>query len=262
MMEQDAVTARYEAAQAIAHAAGRLALELRAGPLEIETKGRQDFVTAVDRVVERLIRERLAAAFPGDGFLGEESGTAPGADPTAPLWVVDPIDGTANFIRGLPDWCVSIGLLADGAPMLGVIYAPRTDELFAACRGRGASCNGASIRVSDRTSLESAIVAIEFSFYQKVTVHVGHVQAVLEQGSEYRRNGSAALSLAEVACGRLDGFFELKLSAWDVVAGMALVDEAGGYVSDFLAGGGLSKGNQLLATTPHLRQQLLDLLNG
>ena len=139
---------------------------------------------------------------------------------------------------------------------------PRTDELFAACRGRGASCNGASIRVSDRTSLEGAIVAIEFSFYQKVTVHVGHVQAILEQGSEYRRNGSAALSLAEVACGRLDGFFELKLSAWDVVAGMALVNEAGGWVSDFLAGGGLSKRNQLLATTPHLRQQLLNLLNG
>jgi myo-inositol-1(or 4)-monophosphatase len=261
-MAPDPLAARYETAQAIAAAAGRLALGLRAaGPLEVEAKGRQDFVTAVDRAVERLIRERLAAAFPGDGFLGEESGTAPGGAADAPLWVVDPIDGTANFIRGLPDWCVSIGLLVEGAPALGVIYHPGADELFAACRGRGASCNGAPIRVSDRTSLEGATVAIEFSFSQPLATHIGHLRALLEQGSDYRRNGSAALSLAEVACGRLDGFFELRLNAWDVVAGMALVQEAGGWVSDFLAEDGLTRGNRLLAATPGLRQPLLDLTN-
>jgi myo-inositol-1(or 4)-monophosphatase len=175
--------------------------------------------------------------------------------------VVDPIDGTTNFIRGLRDWCVSIGLLVEGGPALGVIYHPCADELFAASRGHGASCNGVPIQVSDRISLAGAIVAIEFSFYHPVATHIGLVRAILEKGSEYRRNGSAALSLAEVASGRLDGFFELKLSAWDVVAGMALVQEAGGWVSDFLAGDGLTNGNRLLATTPRLRQPLLDLTN-
>lgn len=259
-MPPDPLAARFQAAQAIAHAAGRLALRLRAGaPLEVEAKGRQDFVTTVDRAVERLIRERLAAAFPGDGFLGEESGSAPGASATAPLWVVDPIDGTANFIRGLADWCVSIGLLVEGVPALGVIYHAGADELFAAGLGQGASCNGVPIRVSDQSALEGATVALEFSFYQPVAAHIGHLQALLERGSEYRRNGSAALSLAAVACGRLDAFFELKLSAWDVVAGMALVQEAGGWVSDFLADGGLANGNRMLATTPGLREALLDL---
>ena len=194
-------------------------------------------------------------------FSVRSSGTTPGAGDGAPLWVVDPIDGTANFIRGLPDWCVSIGLLIEGRPALGVIYHPHADELFAACRGRGASCNGVPIRVSDQASLEGATVAIEFSFRQPAAIHIGHLRALLEQGSEYRRNGSAALSLAAVACGRLDAFFELKLSAWDVVAGIALVREAGGWTSDFLADDGLTKGNRLLATTPGLRQPLLDLTN-
>jgi myo-inositol-1(or 4)-monophosphatase len=260
-MRPEDIAARFEAAQAIACEAGRLARRLRAGgaPLEIEAKGEQDFVTAADRAVEQLIRERLAAAFPGDGFLGEESGITRGASAASPLWVVDPIDGTSNFIRGAFEWCVSIGLLVGERPVIGVIYDPNADELFAASADRGATCNGLPIRVSERTSLAGATVAIEFSFDQSAPTHAAQVQGLLERGSEYRRNGSAALSLAHVACGRLDAFFELDLSAWDVVAGMALVAEAGGWVSDFLADDGLSRGNAMLAAAPALRQPLTEI---
>ena len=181
---------------------------------------------------------------------------ARGASEASPLWVVDPIDGTANFIRGAFEWCVSIGLLVGGRPVVGVIYDPNADELFAASAGRGATCNGLPICVSERTSLAGATVAIEFSFDQSAPTHAAQVQKLLEQGSEYRRNGSAALSLAHVACGRLDAFFELDLSAWDVLAGMAVVVEAGGWVSDFLADDGLSRGNAMLAAAPALREPL------
>lgn len=250
---------RYLAAQAVAWEAGRLALRYLAdrSKLQVEMKGPQDFVSAADRAVEALIAQRLAAAFPKDALLGEESHGTAAPKTDGALWVVDPIDGTANFVRDLPDWCVSIGLLVEGRPEIGVIYVPASDELYAAMRGHGAFCNGASIRVSDRTSLAGTTIGLDYAFSSPSADHRAHIEAVHAHGGEYRRNGSVAVSLTRVASGRLDGFIELHLNPWDVVAGIVLVQEAGGWTNDFLAADGLVRGNPLIATAPGIRDKLL-----
>jgi myo-inositol-1(or 4)-monophosphatase len=255
------LTSRYLAAQSVASEAGRLALGYLAdrSRLQVEAKGPHDFVSAADRAVETLIAGRLAAAFPADSFLGEEShgATAPGS--AGLLWAVDPIDGTANFVRALPDWCVSIGLLVEGRPEIGVIYVPALDELYAAQRGHGSFCAGAAIHVSDRTALAGATIGLDHSFDGSSAEHRAHIAALHAHGAEYRRNGSVAVSLTRVASGRLDGFIELHLNAWDVAAGIVLVQEAGGWTNDFFAGDGLEKGNPIIAATPGLRDELLTI---
>jgi myo-inositol-1(or 4)-monophosphatase len=260
-LDEEALTRRFLAAKAIAVEAGHLALRLLADPasLDVQLKGPQDFVTAADRAVERLIAERLAAAFPEDAFLGEEFGSSAKRPKAAALWVVDPIDGTSNFARARAEWVISIGLVRDGKPEIGVIYHPPADELFAARRGRGAHRNGVAIRASRLTLLSEATVGFDYSSGTPPVQHVAQVQAMLERGGEYRRNGSAALSLAHVADGRLDGFVELQLNAWDVVAGMVLVSEAGGWTNDFLSGAGLTKGNPMIAAAAGIRDELLAL---
>jgi len=253
------LASRYLAAQSVAREAGRLALDYLAdrSRLQIEAKGPHDFVTAADRAVEALIAARLAPAFPSDALLGEESGSTSTPDRASPLWVVDPIDGTANFVRDLPDWCVSIGLLVEGRFELGVIYVPALDELYAAQRGQGAFCGGKAIHVSDCTTVAGATIGLDHSFDDPSADHRAHIAAVHAHGGEYRRNGSVAVSLTRVASGRLDGFLELHLNAWDVAAGIVLVQEAGGWTNDFLAGEGLGKGNPIIAATPQLRDELL-----
>jgi len=253
------LAARYLAAQSVAREAGRLALDYLAdrGRLQVEAKGPHDFVTAADRAVEALIAERLAAAFPTDALLGEESHTAHTPDTADLLWVVDPIDGTANFVRNLPDWCVSIGLLVQGRPELGVIYVPAADELYAARRGHGAFCNSVAIHASDRATIAGATIGLDHSFGDPSADHRAHIAAVHAHGGEYRRNGSGAVSLTRVASGRLDGFVELHLNAWDVAAGIVLVQEAGGWTNDFLAGDNLGKNNPIIAAGPGIRDELL-----
>lgn len=260
-MTPEALACRFLAAQAVAREAGRLARRLLADPdrLQVELKGPQDLVSAADRAVEQLIVQRLAAAFPGDSFLGEEAHASGAPETATALWVIDPIDGTTNFVQGRPDWCISIGLLHSGQPTIGVIYDPSVDELYAASRCHGATCNGSVIRVSDRRSLAEAMIGLDHSFRTPPAAHLGHIEALLARGGEYRRNGSAALSLAHVADARLDGFAELHLHAWDVVAGIVLVREAGGWTSDFLAGDGLRHGNPLIAAAPGIRDELLAL---
>jgi myo-inositol-1(or 4)-monophosphatase len=253
------LTSRYLAAQFVALEAGRLALGYLAdrSRLEVEVKGPHDVVSAADRAVEALIASRLSAAFPTDAFHGEESHGAAVPDSAGLLWVVDPIDGTANFVRALPDWCVSIGLLVEGRPEIGVIYVPAADELYAARHGHGAFCAGAAIHVSDRTAVAGSIIGLDYSFSRPSADHRAHIAAVHAHGGEYRRNGSVAVSMTRVASGRLDGFVELHLNAWDVAAGIVLVQEAGGWTNDFLAGGGLNKGNPMIAATPGIRDELL-----
>jgi myo-inositol-1(or 4)-monophosphatase len=225
--------------------------------LQVKLKGRQDFVSAADLAVEDLVARRLSAAFPDDALLGEE-GHAPAADIAhEALWVVDPIDGTANFVRDLPDWCVSIGLIYRGEPEIGVIYVPAVDELFAAQRGQGVTCNGRPIRVSAQTTIEGATIGLDYSFSTPSAAHRAHIEAIHAHGGEYRRNGSVAVSLTRIASGRLDGFVELELNAWDVMAGIVLVREAGGWTNDFLAGDGLRLGNPIVAATLGIRDQLL-----
>jgi myo-inositol-1(or 4)-monophosphatase len=256
------LNSRFLAAQAIAREAGLLALRYLDDPekLDVQLKGPQDFVTAADRAVEALIARRLADAFPDDAFLGEESFAASSPSDAEMLWVVDPIDGTANFVRAGSDWCVSIGLICRGEPVLGAIFHPASSRLYVACRGHGATVEGEPIRVSGRGGLAGATVAIDYSARTPPERHAGQIRSILERGAEYRRNCCCTLSLAAVAAGRLDGFAELHLSVWDVAAAIVLVREAGGWTNDFMSGAGLTEGGPFVACTPSLRPELLRAL--
>jgi myo-inositol-1(or 4)-monophosphatase len=255
---------RFLAAQAVAREAGLLARHMLAdrGTLQVDMKGPQDFVSNADRAVERLIVERLGAAFPGDAFLGEEGEGDKAAEAGAALWVIDPIDGTANFVQGRAEWCVSIGFLDNGQPSIGVIYHPASGDLYAARSGQGATRNAQSISASRRTSIADATVALEYSPRTPRRSHVALIDGLLTAGGEYTRSGSAALSLAHVTDGRLDGFAEQHLYPWDVMAAIVLVAEAGGWVSDFLVDRGLQRGNPFVAAAPGIRDQFMKLVEG
>lgn len=209
-------------------------------------KGPQDYLSDVDAAVERLIASAVAEAFPEDGLLGEEEG----GEIKDNLWVVDPIDGTANFVRSIPHFCVSIAFLASGKVELGMILNPATDELFVARRGHGATLNGKAITVASTSAMTAASVELGWSARIPNERYLAMVDRVLAAGASFRRSGSGALGLAYVADGRTDAYAELHINAWDCLAGILLVTEAGGRVSDFLAGEGLLKGNVLLATAP------------
>lgn len=251
--------ARLRAASEIALAAGELARRFLTDPkaLGIALKGPRDFVTAADRAVEVLIAERIAAAFPEDRLYAEESAATTGLAPADWLWVVDPIDGTANFLRGRAEWCVSIAVLRAGHPEIGVICHPASGDLFVAQRGEGATCNGRPIAVGACATLAEATIGLDHVHETASAEYLEQVRAILSAGGDYRRTGSAALSLAHVADGRLDGFVEMHLQAWDVLAGILLVKEAGGWTSDFLRGDGMFTGNPMIATTRRLRDALL-----
>lgn len=219
-------------------------------------KGRQDYLTVTDGAVERFVRAEIASRFPGDGLLGEEEG---GHDPkvdTPRLWIVDPIDGTANFARQIPHFCISLGLMVDGRLEAGAIYAPMHNELFIAQRGKGAFCNGARMQVSTQTALSAASVEIGWSTRMPTETYIGLIQRSMDAGCSVRRAGSGALGLAYVAAGRSEAYAEAHINAWDVAAGLLLVEEAGGRVNDFWANGGLSQGNAVLATNAALAGEL------
>jgi myo-inositol-1(or 4)-monophosphatase len=222
-----------------------------------EAKSPIDFCTEADLAVERLIREEVAKYFSGDGFIGEEYGGEPGDA----VWVVDPIDGTAGYIHGRPRWCVSIAFVLRGRVELGVIYAPATDRLFAARRGHGARLNGQPIEVSRLRHGAAPVVETGWSERRSLDAYFELLRRVNAARYEFRRIGSGALGLAEVACGLSDGYVELHINAWDALAGMLLVSEAGGFVNDFLAGDGLAKGNLVLACTPEISPALTDIAN-
>ena len=251
---------RYWAAQGIVRAAGRIAAELyhRRAELTIERKGIQDLVSEADRQCEDMIIGKLKRLFPDDGFLGEERGRQ-NMDAEA-IWIIDPIDGTANFLRGIPLWCVSLGLLVGGEFVIGIIYNPITEELYAACKGMGATLNGKPIKASAVISLEEARIGVGFNHRESAAVHGEAVARILDARGEYSRLGSGALGLAFTADGRLDGFFEEHINVWDVAAGLCIVKEAGGRINDFLADDGIGKGNHVLASAPGLYTALSSLL--
>jgi myo-inositol-1(or 4)-monophosphatase len=250
---------RQEAAEAVIRDAGKMAADYFAHRerLAITRKGAQDLVSEADRKVEKLIISRLSTAFPADGFLGEEGGyTNLGAEA---VWVIDPIDGTHNFLTGIPFWCVSVGLVSGQSAVLGLIYHPAGDELFSARRGAGAFLNGAPIRVSGETDISRARICVGFSYRRPAAYHVRGVEALLSAGCEYLRLGSGALGLAYAAAGRFDGYWERHINAWDAAAGLALVLEAGGWTNDFFAGDALNEGNEIMAATPALAEPLARL---
>jgi myo-inositol-1(or 4)-monophosphatase len=259
-VDANEIEIRYWAALGVVQEAGRLAAEQyhRRSELDIERKGIQDLVSEADRACEDMIVSALQKLFPGDGFLGEERGAQNVGSPAT--WIIDPIDGTANFLRGIPLWCVSLGLHAGSDFVIGVIYNPITEELYAARQGKGATLNGKPIQVSQVRLLEDARLGIGFGHRRPVAVHTEAIKRLLDAHCEYSRLGSGALGLAFTADGRLDGYWEAHINSWDVAAGLCIVKEAGGQMNDFLNEDGLRKGNTVLATTPHLYAPLSALL--
>lgn len=227
----------------IAHNAGELLLGHFRGPAEgVESKSTPtDLVSAADKASETLILEMIGDRRPGDGVLSEEGG----GDAAGPglLWVVDPLDGTVNFLFGLPGWAVSIAIEDEKGAVVGVVFQPTTGETFTAMRGGGAEMNGRPIRVSGRKELSSALVGTGFAYDSRARkVQAEVVGRILPAARDIRRAGSAALDLAATACGRLDVFYEAPMERWDKAAGVLLVTEAGGVVSDLTAPLGLSPG--------------------
>ena len=242
---------RHDFCRALARDAGKLA-HRAFGTSATSMKGRHDVVTAMDREVERFIRAALAEAFPGDAIIGEEEGGGSGER----LWIVDPIDGTANYARGIPHYCVSIGYLEHGVPTIGVIHDPSHDWLYAAARGRGAFRNDEPLAVSPCDELTAATVECGWSTRRSTAAYVDLVERVLGAGAAIRRVGSGALGLADVAAGRTEAYCELHINSWDCAAGILLVTEAGGRTNDFFAGDGIAAGNPLIATNAALCAKL------
>ena len=249
------IAARFAFARDIAREAGALAMShyRRPGGLAVESKGLQDVVTVADRAVETTLVARIAKAFPCDVVLGEEGGYSAAYDGSAPLWVIDPIDGTANFARGIPHFCISIAFVRDLQTEVGVIYQPATDELYVARRGGGATLNGRPIRVSGLADPRQAMIEAGWSTRRPTAPYIALVDHLYRAGAQVRRAGSGTLGLAYVADGRTDAYCELHMNSWDVLAGLLLVEEAGGYVNDFLAEDGLRRGNAVLGCTPALK---------
>ncbi len=229
--------------------------------LQVSRKGPADFVTAADHKIESILFETLSQARPGFGFLMEERGVVEGKDP-AHRWIVDPLDGTTNFLHGLPHFAISIGLEREGQMIAGVVYAPLQDDMFIAERGQGAWHNNQRLRISTRKKLPDALIATGIPFLGTE----GHerfrdeLAAVMGEVSGIRRFGCASLDLAYVAAGRFDGFWERNLGAWDVAAGIVLVREAGGYVTEIGGGENALAGGSILAATPELHGPLNKLL--
>ena len=248
--------------EAIAREAGALLMGYFAGHVTIEYKGDVDLVTEADRAAEKMIVERLRSRWPEHGIVGEEGArSAPGADYR---WYVDPLDGTTNFAHGYPVFCVSIGLVRnatvekDEQLEVGVLYDPTRDEMFSAQRGQGATLNGKPIHVSKTKTLAESILGTGFPSHKRhknPNIHFYHQITLRSHG--LRRAGSAALDLANVACGRYDGFWEFNLNPWDTAAGALLVQEAGGLVTRFDGAPFRLDSREVLATNGLIHQELI-----
>ena len=230
--------------------------------LTITSKGPKDFVSEVDREAERAIVETLLGSYPDHAILAEE-GTAKGANADAEnVWIIDPLDGTTNFLHGFPQYCVSIALAHRGQIAHGVIYDPVRNDLFTASRGRGAFLNDRRIRVSKRQHLRDCLVGTGFPFRDGsyLDTYMRMMKAMIEQTAGLRRPGAAALDLAYVAAGFYDGFWEVGLNAWDVAAGSLLIQEAGGLIGDLAGDGEFLHGGQVIAATPKIFAQMVTAL--
>ncbi len=257
MKKSDPMQLRQLAAEAVAREAGALARRrFLDASFKVRFKGPQDYLTEVDGETEELISSLLGEAFPEDGFIGEETEGRPARGGGA-TWVVDPIDGTSNFARGVAHFCVSIACVLSGRIEVGVIYDPIRDELFSARRGGGARLNGAPMKTSEASALANATIEVGWNVRTGAAKYLELLRRVTLWGAAPCRTGSGALGVAYVAAGRRDGFVEHHINAWDCLAAILLVDEAGGYVSDFLSGEGLTKGNPLIACAPGLRDALI-----
>jgi len=253
----------------IALRAGRKAAELierafeRIDLLTIETKSRNDFVTEVDKAAEKEIIYHLRKAYPDHSILGEEGGSLPGSNPDY-QWIIDPLDGTTNFIHGLPHFSISIACVYKGQLEHAVIIDPINREEFTASRGRGAMLNDRRIRVSTRRNLDGALIGTGFPFsgyaLENIIPYLACVQEIAGQTAGIRRCGSAALDLAYIAAGRFDAFWEMNLNKWDIAAGILLVKEAGGLVSDFNGGSDFFETGHIVCGSPKVFKPILQVV--
>lgn len=253
-----AIKAARSAGQIIARSVDRI------DRIDIATKKTaNDLVTSVDKAAEAEIIQIVKKAYPDHGFLGEESGIAVGTNINQVFWIIDPLDGTLNFVHGFPQFCVSIGVQIRGVVEHGVVYDPIKDELFTASKGSGAQLNDRRIRVSECKNIGTALIGNGFAYKrtdETIDTCLNRLRRILEQCGDLRRAGSAALDLAYVAAGRLDGFYEVGLGAWDVAAGALMVREAGGFVSDFAGTDKFLENGTIVCGTPKVYPTLLELV--
>ncbi|MFN3406002.1 MAG: inositol monophosphatase family protein [Cytophagaceae bacterium] len=227
---------------------------------KIELKGKSDLVSYVDKETEKLLVTGLSKLLPEAGFLTEE-GTVK-ADEKEYIWVIDPLDGTTNFIHKFPSYSISIALCKNNVPIIGVVHEMNLDECFAAWKGGGAFCNGLKINISGINKIEDALIATGFPYrlLDKTDQYFDIIKECVKQSHGVRRIGSAAVDLAYVACGRFDAYFEFNLKPWDIAAGILLVQEAGGKVTDYSGGNDYIYGKEVLAAG-HIHSEMLTLIN-
>ena len=226
----------------------------------VESKSTHDYVTNVDTEAEKLIIETITHSYPDHSFLGEESGQSGDSDYQ---WVIDPIDGTTNYIRKIPHWAVSIACKFKGRTQVGVVFDPSKGELFTAVKGRGAQFDNKKMRVSNSKGLEHSLIATGFPFRDenKLAEYLDIFAKLYPHCSDMRRAGSAALDLAYVAAGRFDGFWEFGLSPWDTAAGALLVEESGGMIADLQGNPNYEKQGSILAANPKAFKAMLQIIN-
>lgn len=248
-----AVKAARRAASIINRASTQLDL------IAVQSKSPNDFVTEVDRAAEAAIIEVLHDAYPQHAILAEESGESGESEFQ---WIIDPLDGTTNFIHGFPQYAISIALARNGTLEQAVVYDPTRNELFAASKGSGAYLNDRRIRVSKRIRLSESLLGTGFPYreFDRIDAYLGAFRELSQKAAGIRRPGAAALDLAYVACGRLDGFWEMGLQPWDMAAGALLIQEAGGLVSDFGGDGDYLATGNVIAGTPKVFAQLLPII--
>ena len=254
------VNVAVRAARAAGAIINRAALDVES--VRISQKLVNDYVTEVDHASEKVIIETLLTAYPGHSILAEESGDTHGARDSEFVWIIDPLDGTTNFIHGLPVYCVSIALAARGKVEHAVIYDPSRNDLFTATRGRGAYLNDRRLRVSKRIRMQECLISTGFPFRpgDDFNTYLQMMGEVMQRSAGLRRPGAAALDLAYVAAGFCDGFFETGLKPWDVAAGSLLVTEAGGLVGNFTGEADFIEQRECLAGNPKVYAQLVSIL--
>ncbi len=262
------VSCELEVAREAAYEAGEVLRSKLNNLQNVEFKGDRDMVTEADKESERVVLRILRKEFPDYSILAEESGMvdaqiADSGRCSQMMWIVDPLDGTTNYAHGLPEFAVSIGLARDGVPVLGVVYNPIRDEMFWGKRGGGAYLNESQISVSGVMQIERSLLSTGFPYdiADSDADNLDHFRTFSKRAQAVRSFGSAALDLCRVACGRQDGFWEYELKPWDTAAGVVLVEEAGGKITDFWGGPWSIEGDSIVASNPLIHAEMIDLLS-